>query len=94
MIDIVRRYKKLDWFDFVDRLTYDLDQRPSKELYFELLDEIRMRKMESVSEGGTYKLKSPTKKLLEDFVMRCEKEQDFATEQELNEFKDLAEFTL
>ncbi len=87
---IIRRYKKLGWFDLLDKISEELGQNPPKESYFRFLDEFRMRLIESVSEGATYKLKGPTQDLLEGFKERRANDSAFASEEEVKEFELLA----
>jgi len=91
---IIRKYKKLQWFDFLDRIEVELAKSPDKKVYFELMDEIRMRLLESVSEGGTFKLKKPTNNLLERFKKRLDEDSSFATADDFNELKVLSESIL
>jgi hypothetical protein len=93
-MEILRRYNKLAWFDFLDRIEFDLKEKPKKDLYFELLDEICMRQLESVSEGGTYKLRAPTKSLLIKFKERMAEDSSFAGEVDFNELEKVAETIL
>lgn len=88
---IERRYKKLPWFDFLDQIADELKDLPPKERYIELLDELRMRKLESVSEGGTYKLKSPAKDLVLNFKERMDKEENFSDDTTLVECQRILE---
>lgn len=88
---IERRYKKLLWFDFLDQMEVELKRFPSKEKYIELLDEIRLRRLESVSEGGTYKLKAPAKELFSKFERRMSEDQSFASTEDLNDCKNILE---
>lgn len=88
---IVRRYKNLGWFDLLDCLKEELDQAPPKEKYFDFLDEFRMRLIESVSEGASFKLKAPTKELLARFEARLSKEPEFASQEDLLEFQRITE---
>lgn len=85
---IERRYSKLPWFDFLDQIEDELKENPPKERYIELLDEFRMRKIESVSEGGTFKLKAPATKLVEKFTQRME-DSSFATSEDLEECQQI-----
>ena len=82
---IERRYKKLPWFDFLDQMADELKELPPKERYIDFLDELRMRKIESVSEGGTFKLKVPSQKLVDNFKQRMNSEPDFADPNNLKE---------
>ena len=87
---IIRRFRKLDWFDLLDRIQKDLDEKPDKKIYFEFLDEFRMRLLDSISEGASFKLKAPTKEILMKFETRMKEDTEFATEADMQEFKELA----
>ena len=91
---IIRRYKKLDWWSFLDQIELDLNNGPSKEIYIEIADELRMRKLESVSEGGDFKLKSPAKNLRGKFDERVASCNDFASVQDITEFNEIINFIL
>lgn len=92
-VDLIRKYRKLDWFDFLDHIEKELEGEPVCKTYFDLMDEISVRKLESISEGGTYKLKAPSIDLLKRFELRVSKDPSFATEEEIKEFKALAKTT-
>ncbi len=85
---IIRKYRKLDWFDFVDTMTRALNKNPGKEIYIEFIDELRMRKLESLSEGATFKMKAKGRELLSLFEERM-KEDGFATDKDLDEVNEL-----
>lgn len=85
----IRRFRKLAWFDLLDRIEADLKQKPDKKIYFEFLDEFRMRLVDSISEGASFKLKAPTKEILKKFEERMSNESDFATDADFEEFKAL-----
>jgi hypothetical protein len=88
-MQIIRKYRKLSWFDFLDIIQEELKSNPDKSSYFEYLDELRMRLLESVSEGGSYKLKAPAKDILAKFQSRMSKNPSFASEQDLEEIEAL-----
>lgn len=87
---IIRRYKALGWFDLLDKLEEELSKDPPKERYFDFLDEFRMRLIESVSEGASYKLRNPTLALIERFQQRQAEDPVFASETDRLEFQELA----
>ncbi len=87
---IVRRYKKLGWFDLLDKLEEELGENPDKERYFDFLDEFRMRLIESVSEGASYKLRTPTADLVERFKKRQRIDEAFASLDDVQEFERIA----
>lgn len=80
---IERRYKKLLWFELLDQMAEELKELPPKERYIDFLDELRMRKLESVSEGGTFKLKAPAKDLVLKFKERMASDKQFSDESSL-----------
>ena len=84
---IIRKYIRINWFDFLDLATKAINSYPKKESYIEFLDEIKMRKLESVSEGGNYKYQKFATFLLEKFEARLVKEESFASEKDLDDFK-------
>jgi|GEM_PF-2469403 len=88
---IIRKYKKLDWFSFLDQIENTLKTCPDKALYFELQDEIKMRLIESVSEGAAFKFKAQANNLLQKFAARIKENESFATKQDLLEFNQLTE---
>ena len=87
---IIRKYKKLGWFDLLDKMEEVLTSDAPKERYFEFVDELRMRLIESVSEGASFKIKAPTNNLIELFSKRREADSNFATELEEDEFRQIA----
>ena len=93
-MQINRRYKKLLWFDLLDVIKKELSKNPDQVVYLELMDEFRMRLLESVSEGGTFKLKVQAKELLTKFEKRLSEDPLFATKVHHNEIRELAEMIL
>ncbi|MDB9786723.1 hypothetical protein OAB57_01345 [Bacteriovoracaceae bacterium] len=89
---IVRRYGKLGWFDFLDQIEIEMNKTHDKSLYFELIDELRMRKIASVSEGGTFKLKKVSTDLLGRLEQRMAEDTTFATLEDHAEFIGLVSF--
>lgn len=90
-MQVIRRYKKLLWFDFLEVMNQQLEEKPDKVIFFELLDELRMRLLESISEGANFKLKAPAIRLLQEFETRMKLEPSFANTSELEELKQLGE---
>ncbi len=88
---IIRKYRRLQWFDFLEKIESELTVLPQENVYFELLDEIRMRKVESVSEGACFKMKAPAMELLEKFETRLEENSQFSSPDNLIEFKSLVD---
>ena len=87
---IMRKYRKLDWFDFIDTMTRALNKKPEKEIYIEFIDELRMRKLESLSEGAAFKMKTKARELMTMFEERMA-EANFAGEEDLAQVKELIE---
>jgi hypothetical protein len=86
-MQIIRRYKKLDWWSFVEHIDLALDKdETTQESYIELLDEIRMRLLESVSEGASYKFKKQAQRLLTSYRSKFARSEDLAEIIELEEF--------
>jgi hypothetical protein len=88
-MQIIRKYKRLTWFDFLDQIEKELKAGPDKSVYFEFLGELKMRLVESVSEGAAFKMKAPSKELLDKFEKRLNNQSTFASEQDYQDFKDL-----
>ncbi len=74
-------------WDFIELMEQNCYQSGDKDAYFLYLDELRMRKIESVSEGGNYKLKSLATELNEKFLEEVEKNPSFVLESEMNDFE-------
>lgn len=88
---IIRKYRKLDWFDFVDMKTRLLKKSPGKEIYIELIDELRMRKLESMSEGATYKMGVLGRDILNLFIIRASENSSFASSEDIDNLRNLVE---
>jgi hypothetical protein len=86
----MRKYKNLRWFEFLEYTKKELGEKPAPSVYFEILDEIKMRSVESISEGFSFKLKAPTKDLLKQFKTRQENDSSFSSDQEYAEFELIA----
>ena len=86
-MEIVRQFKKMSLWDFIYILTKKCYGCGDQDTYFMYLDEIKLRKMESISEGGNYKLKSLAYDLLKEYEKELSLNPDFATEKEIKDFK-------
>ncbi len=66
-MEIIRKYKKLSTWDFLELVDSELahGSSPSLEEYISYLDELKMRAYESISEGEIYKIKLRIKRLTE-----------------------------
>ena len=89
-MNLIRKYKKLGWWDLIERFNYDISNGPTKEIFFDYMDEFHMRKLESVSEGGSYKIKAPCLELVNSVEQRMKNDTSFAAESEFAELKKLA----
>lgn len=85
-METVRKFKRMGLWDFIELMEANCYDCHDKELYFTYLDELRMRKIESISEGGNYKLISLAKELEEEFQKEVKANNDFVSESELNDF--------
>ncbi len=89
-MEVLRKYKRLDWFDFLDAIEIELSKNPGKEVYFDFLDELKMRQVECISEGALFKFKKVARNLLKKFEKRYES-LDFASSEDYSLFKEIAE---
>ncbi len=87
----VRKFKKMGLWDFIELLETNCFASGDKETYFTYLDEIRMRRIESISEGGNYKLASLAKELKSEIDKELEKKSDFLDSEELKEIEFIIE---
>ena len=85
----IRPHQDLDWFDFLDLIEKDLASSPTYAVISELIDEIYMRKLDSVSEGASYKLIAPCKKLWEYIQQRKHDDHEFCTNQEHKDLESM-----
>ncbi len=88
---IIRKYKRIDWFDFIELIEKEFSNQPPKQLYFDFQDELRMRVIESVSEGASFKFKAHSKKIMECFKERMQADPSFASSEDYNEFLAITE---
>lgn len=86
-MEIIRKYKRNDWWDLLIVIEQELERSPVKETFFNLLDELQWRKVESISEGASFKINAPALKLLERFENKIKEDPSFATSQDLEDFK-------
>lgn len=81
----------MDWWDFLDLMNEEFSKMPPKQVYFDFQDEIRMRLIESVSEGASFKYSTQAKKVHAAFSERLKQEPAFATAEDYQEFTTLTE---
>jgi hypothetical protein len=85
-METIRRFKKMSLWDFIELMEKNCYCSGDKDSYFLYLDELRMRKIESVSEGGNYKLKSLANELNDQFTLELKKNPSFVLEAEKKDF--------
>ncbi len=90
---MTRRYRKNDWWDLVTVIEQELDRDRSYRTYYNLVDELKWRLVESVSEGGNHKIKVKAKELLESFLANCSDHEEITTLQR-EEINALFDFIL
>ncbi|GEM_PF-4795259 len=66
-----RRYRKNDWWDLVTVIEQELDKSKSYETYFYIVDELKWRIVDSVSEGANYKIRNKAKEIQNSFYENC-----------------------
>jgi len=76
---IERKFKRCDWFTFLDLLNEHLENHGKATAYFEFADELRLRHLELISEGGAFKLKKAAAILLKNIEERVASNTDFLT---------------
>lgn len=78
---IIRRLKKLSYWDLKEYFENEwksLAAAKQREFALEILDEIRLRILESVSEGGTYKLRDLAHEIKETLGTELANDKEFA----------------
>ncbi len=90
-MEIVRQFKKMSLWDFIDLMNEQCIGSGKKETYFLYLDEIKLRRFESVSEGGDHKLRSLAKELLQAYQEEMLKNPDFSNPNDFQDFQSIVE---
>ena len=75
----MQRFGDLDWFDFIDLVKEKLEKKVGFRTCLEFLDELYLRKIDSVSEGATFKIKAQAtmiKNYLQDFSLTVAEEKE------------------
>lgn len=95
-MEIFRKYKRLLWFELVELVEESLSKKTDFESYIEYIDELKMRLVDSISEGLSYKVKGLAVKISNSFEIRTKEDEGFASSDQQEEFrrllKDLLEF--
>jgi hypothetical protein len=63
-----RKYRKNDWWDFMTVIEQELEKNNSTEIYVDILDELKWRLTDSISEGATYKIRVKSEELKKRFL--------------------------
>lgn len=66
-----RRYRKNDWWDLVTVIEQELERSKSYETYFYIVDELKWRIVDSVSEGANFKIRKKANEIFKDFHENC-----------------------
>lgn len=85
-METIRAFKKMSLWDFINLMQKNCFLSGKVENYFLYLDELRMRKVESISEGGNFKLISLASELKAEFEKELVKKNDFASKKEVTDF--------
>ncbi|MGB0454983.1 MAG: hypothetical protein ACPGJV_14830 [Bacteriovoracaceae bacterium] len=85
-METIRQFKRMSLWDFIDLMEENCLNSGKATTYFMYLDEIKMRRIESISEGGNVKLKKLANQLLQTFKEEKNKDSEFCTDQEFNDF--------
>lgn len=90
-MEIIRQFKKMNIWDFQDLMQEQCLNKGDSAVYFMYLDELKLRRIASVSEGGDHKLRSLAHELLASFKREYEKNKDFCSEKELKDFSHIVQ---
>ncbi|WP_372655497.1 hypothetical protein [Halobacteriovorax sp.] len=66
-----RRYRKNDWWDLVTVIEQELERSKSYDTYFYIVDELKWRIVDSVSEGANFKIRNKAKEIQKRFHEDC-----------------------
>lgn len=66
-----RRYRKNDWWDLVTVIEQELERSKSYDTYFYIVDELKWRIVDSVSEGANFKIRNKAKEIQKRFYEDC-----------------------
>lgn len=59
-----RRYRKNDWWDLMTVIDQELERDCGPETYYHILDELKWRMVDSISEGATFKINNKVKEVV------------------------------
>ena len=89
-MEIVRKYKKISTLRFLELIDIEMKHTPTLEEYIAFFDELKMRKLESISEGEIFKIKRQAKNLLEHIEARIASEPEWSGTSAHENFRKLA----
>lgn len=87
----MRRYQKNDWWDLVTVIEQELERDNSYKTYYNIADELKWRIVESISEGGHFKIQNKVREIKDRFDKT---ELKNISESELNDIHALFDFVL
>lgn len=87
----MRRYKKNDWWDLMTVIEQELERDKGYKTFLNLADELKWRLVESISEGGNFKIKKRMKELQDQFQETCS-DLDNLTGEERSEIQAIFDF--
>ncbi|AYF43878.1 hypothetical protein BALOs_0868 [Halobacteriovorax sp. BALOs_7] len=88
-----RRYRKNDWWDFMTVIDQELDRDEGPMTYYYILDELKWRMVDSVSEGETFKIKKKAQEL-KDRMEKSKQSWSLDSDATLIELNSLLEFLI
>jgi len=90
-MEVVRQFKKMSLWDFIDLMEQQCFGCAKSSTYFMYLDEIKMRRIESISEGGNFKLRSLAAQLLAEYKKELKMNPSFSSAEDLASFTAIVE---
>ena len=90
-MEVIRQFKKMSLWDFIYLMHGQCVGCGKSSTYFMYLDEIKMRRIESISEGGNLKLRSLAIELLGEFKKEIAVNSSFCSPVDLSEFTTIVE---
>lgn len=88
-----RRYGKNDWWDLVTVIDQELAKKTDFETYFYIVDELKWRIVDSLSEGANYKIRNKAKEVQTNFEENCT-DLDNLSELQRNDIYALFDFVI
>ena len=88
-----RRYRKNDWWDLVTVIEQELERSKKYETYFYIVDELKWRIVDSLSEGASFKVRKKAKEIQADYISHCT-DLDNLTEIQKSDIESIFDFIL